>query len=143
MILADLMMGATPIGSVTLAAVSAVDSYRRGMYGPPPEGQNHTVAFVIGGLVLALVWAGVYLFDRRSKRKAAATKVDRSLFGDLCSSHGLNAEERTYLEAVAKQKQVDPPVAIFVRPEVIEPLKGGPQGAMWTTIAGKVYGQWQ
>ena len=123
-----------------LAAVDAVASYRRGMYGPPPESTDWTGPILIAVAVLAAVWLGVWLADRHRQRQQAAAKQDRSLFGDLCSTHGLTAEERTYLEAAARQQQIDPPLAIFIRPEATEPLtRTGSQTALWQSIHRKIY----
>ena len=129
-------------GCLPMAAIDAVASYRRGMYGPPPE-SGMSMPLVIGGCVLVGLWLGVIAFDRWAKGRKRDQKVDRSLFGDLCSGHGLTGQERTYLEALAKQSGVEPPIAIFVRPEVVEPLaESGSQQEMWQAIGRKIYGDW-
>lgn len=128
---------------LSLASVDAVDSYRRGIYGQSSS-SGISKPVLIGGTVLLLLWLSVYLFDRWSKARKTAATVDRSLFGNLCSTHGLTAQERTYLEALAKQADVEPPVAIFIRPEVVEPLAAsGSQAEMWQSIGDKIYGDWR
>ena len=138
--LGSFVFGSVHLGRLPLAAVDAVASYRRGMYGPPPESTNWVGPVLIACSILAAVWLGVWLYDRHNRRQRAAAKQDRSLFGDLCSAHGLTAEQRTYLEAAARQHQVDPAIAIFIRPEVTEPLtRTGSKTALWQSIHQKIY----
>ena len=134
------MTGPSSIAAAALAAVDAVGSYRRGMYGPA-GGTSYVKPAVIAGSVLLLLWVAVYAYDRWSRRRQRAAKEDRSLFGDLCSAHGLTAAERQYLEALAKQASVEPTAAIFIRPEVVRPLlESGSQGELWSAIGRKIYG---
>ena len=126
-----------------LAAVDAIDSYRRGMYGSPSSGGTTLKPFILVGIALVVLWSGLYAVDKFLKKRRRAAAPKRTLFGDLCSAHGLTAKERQYLEALAKQGEVQPAVAIFVRPELVEPLtRSGSQQDLWAGIHTKVYGEY-
>lgn len=129
------------LAPLVLAAVDAVESYRRGMYGPPADSPGMLKPLLIGGSIIAVLWGGAYSIDRLLKSRREAAKPDRSLFGDLASAHGLTAQERQHLEALANQSQVEPPAAIFVRPELVAPLTRSSQKAeLWQSVARKVFG---
>ena len=129
---------------LTLAAVSSLDSYGGGIYGRRQESTDYT-PFIIGGAVLVCFLVAVYVYDRLQKSKAAAAKPEkRTLFGDLCSTHGLNVEERRNLEALATQQNIEPAAAIFVRPELIAPLaENSSQPELWASIQAKAFGNWE
>lgn len=137
------MTGVPELAALPLAAVDAVDSYRRGIYGPPPEDSSFG-PLVIGGVVLVVFLVAVYAYDRWQKiQTKAAAPAKRTLFGDLCSGHGLTAAERQSLEALAAQEQIEPASAIFVRPELVAALaESSSQPEVWQSIQEKAYGDW-
>ena len=132
------------LAHASVAAIDAVDSYRRGMYGPPPGQASYVKPIVIGLSILAVLWCGVYFYDRWTKKQLAGKKRQRSLFGDLCSTHGLTVKERQSLEALAAQQQVEPAAAIFIRPELVQALMTNSSNPeLWQSIHEKAYGDWE
>ena len=126
--------------SGTLAAVDALEAYRRGMYGDSDP--DVTRKIVLGATVVAAFWLGLYLWDRRQKRlNAEAAAAAASLWGELSAAHGLSAAERASLERLSAEAKLDPPESVFARPEVIaERAAAEPESPLWPKLAQKLYG---
>lgn len=131
---------ASTLIDVTLAAVDPVDAYRGGMYGEEDSGMTRKI--VLGALVVGVIWACLYAFDRFQKaKKVQAAKEAKSLFGELCSTHRVTPDERKKLELVAQRRKLEPPEAIFLDPESFDVVadKERDQSA-WGSLRTKIYG---
>lgn len=130
------------VPGLILASVDAVETYREGLYGPGDPGVTRKVA--IGVVLVALLWLGLWAWDRhQKKRRAAAAASAKSLFGELCASHGLSAADRRMLERLASAEGVSPPEAVFTRPEVLHAKCAADAGEpKWAAIFQRVFGDW-
>lgn len=110
------------VADLCIAAVDAVNAYRSGLYSESDSGMTRKV--VIGALIVGAIWAALYGFDRyQKKQKKNRTVKDKSLFGDLCTSHRLTAQERTILESIAMASPGEPEESIFIHPEQFDAVE--------------------
>ena len=131
------------VPGLILAGVDAVETYREGLYGPGDPGVPRKIA--IGVVLVALLWLALWAWDRHQKKqRAAAAASAKSLFGELCASHGLSAADRRMLERLAAAESVSPPEAVFTRPEVLHAKQAADSGEpRWAAIFERVFGDWR
>jgi hypothetical protein len=70
-------------------------------------------------LAIAMLWVGLYLWDRSRKPWKRTANDREGLFSQLCDLHNLSKRDRLLLINLAKAQKLDQPALAFVNPRIL------------------------
>lgn len=73
------------------------------------------VAFVS----IALLWIGLFFWDKHSRPARSPAARAGSLFIELCETHGLTPQQRSSLLAATKKDHLAEPAVVFIDPRIV------------------------
>jgi len=88
---------------------------------------NSTFFYLLIGAI-ALVWGGLYLWDKWRSSQTGHTGSPKSLFVELCNAHHLTRPEQSLLLKAIKSLDLDEPAMVFADPRMIASLATAPGG---------------
>lgn len=93
------------------------------------------------GLIVAF-WVGLYYFDKWRKNRSGLVGSAKSLFLELCRTHGLSRKERSLLLRAAKLYQPLEPAVIFVDPQILARCEKAPSPEKegYAGLSAKLFG---
>ena len=80
---------------------------------------GNNLIFIAVGVLLALFWLSLYLWDRCGSRVPRGAFRAKPLFDELCQAHRLGRADRELLVRLADSRQVAEPALLFVNPVLL------------------------
>ncbi|MEX1098205.1 MAG: hypothetical protein WED34_19330 [Planctomycetales bacterium] len=106
-----------------------------------PTASLETCWYLIAAVAgIALVWIGLYVWERIRKQLARRDATPLSLFRDLCAAHELGRNEQALLETVVERNRLEHPAVVFVAPALLREMAGGGDAAEYARLARKLFG---
>jgi hypothetical protein len=122
---------------------AAVDVSSVSQHARESRGTAEAAACLMAALgVIGLSWLVLFLWDRYRRELHRIANDPRTLFHELCRSHGLNRGERRLLWKAAVRYRLDHPALVFAIPHYVHELAGssGPHGRAYAGLAVRLFG---
>jgi hypothetical protein len=78
---------------------------------------RENLIFILFAVIIAGIWAALFMWDRMRRMAPATPKVAQSLFDQLCQAHRLDAGDSTLLSEAAREFNLASPALLFVQPD--------------------------
>jgi hypothetical protein len=108
-----------------------------------PSTSRENLIFILFAMVIAIIWAMLFFWDRFRKLQEPAQEVVKSLFDELCEAHRLSQQDAALLVDAAQECRLSSPAILFVQPEHLALLSGEqrPKGGVYGQLREKLFGK--